>query len=332
LLQSKGITKLLILLTISLILPVIYIRYPLEHNEINGVFNSLISASGVLIGLLITYIITKIFQIRAVKKDKALEIKALSMKVTNFRSLIKIILRKNKFWREHKEILSFVEHFPRTTYFDFAKSNGKKAFKSLDSFIEKNNYSYTRIALFLTFKEFVNNANDYNLLHGLKAEVDYSIEDLVKFYDAIQWQKFMLDDNFGESKGELVKLFDFECLNNTFNKNIIYNYTKQLLRDDCTMNIETFRRIVETMDSVLFDLLKLNNNLPKLPRSLKSFINTILLISVFGIIIPNLFMLGDFDYWQDIVAIYVSFGIVTCCFLWSLVDISMLINFELNIE
>jgi hypothetical protein len=178
----------------------------------------------------------------------------------------------------------------------------------------------------------VNNANDYNLLHGLKAEVDYSIEDLVKFYDAIQWQKFMLDDNFGESKGELVKLFDFECLNNTFNKNIIYNYTKQLLRDDCTMNIETFRRIVETMDSVLFDLLKLNNNLPKLPRSLKSFINTILLISVFGIIIPNLFMLGDFDYWQDIVAIYVSFGIVTCCFLWSLVDISMLINFELNIE
>jgi len=100
--EQLNYKKLCIILTsliIAVLITLFYLKYPLKNQvKLENSLNNVLQFSGIYSALLITFIVSKIFQIRQEKISRLKEIITLSNKVTDFRRICQVLYDNYDFW------------------------------------------------------------------------------------------------------------------------------------------------------------------------------------------------------------------------------------------
>lgn len=74
------------------------IKYPIKYEDLQNLTSQLLTFSSIVVAILITYIMSKVFQIRNERIENRKEIIRLSNQVTNFRRICNILKNNLNFW------------------------------------------------------------------------------------------------------------------------------------------------------------------------------------------------------------------------------------------
>lgn len=98
----RNKNKIIISITLIIIILLLFFLARNHHKDvekINSVLNNILQFSGIYSAILITFILTKIFQIRQEKLERLQEIIVLSNKTTDFRRICDILIETDSFWK-----------------------------------------------------------------------------------------------------------------------------------------------------------------------------------------------------------------------------------------
>ena len=97
---------------------------PSPKCRILNIQNCLITVSGIISGIVIAYLATKLFNIKRERERRQLEIDRLSEKLTNYRRILYCVIRSREFWNRWGNIFKFQQQFQGL---DWAILHGEKA-------------------------------------------------------------------------------------------------------------------------------------------------------------------------------------------------------------
>lgn len=74
------------------------VKYPIKKDDLQNLTSQLLTFSSIVVAILITYLMSKVFQIRNERIENRKEIIRLSNQVTNFRRICNILKNNSNFW------------------------------------------------------------------------------------------------------------------------------------------------------------------------------------------------------------------------------------------
>lgn len=316
-LNAKYITKLsprneiycvicLYIIVISTILSVYSFSFPIIKEQIKEYRPIYITVYGVIVGILITYIISKSMLIRQEKMGLKSEIELLTKKLHKLRFIISLLLRKDFVRNEHLSL--YRKEFKHLSYFEYAKSNWVDYEYSplLKSFFDNKNRTGAEV-IYMQMHSFLENnqsvldeykENDicrlfplnfvYNLMVHNPANVFYYYLD----YEEYEYKEFINIDCLTEEEQQQVLQ---ACLSINKEKYKNEKYGKNML----------LKLGSEFQEYIIPRLYEIQEEYERpIPNYLNVTILTFRVLLIFGIIMPFISFIFDLIF-LDIISISV---------------------------
>ena len=135
------ITKFLTLLTVATITFIFFYFHPAPSDRIINIQNYFITVSGIISGIIIAYLATKIFSIKQERENRQITIDQLSRKLTNFRRVLYFVLKSSNFWVEYQSLRKFKQEF-NTLTFDQLHNQGEKKNEAVERYYDYDKRKY----------------------------------------------------------------------------------------------------------------------------------------------------------------------------------------------
>lgn len=330
-LKKTITTKILILIISILIVSLVYVKYPIKHENIDSLFSNIFKVSSIIVTLFIAYIITKVFRIRTEKEKRKEEIDKLSFKITEFRRLLYHVMKCRGFWGDFTDIEKLKRYYPEYLYNDLHNDNHNDE-KISKFWSEEDRFSTTRADVYLAFKEIAGTDKIEDWILNDNITFDYTTDDLAKYYypSSVPWYYFSHKWH-KHSKG----LFDFNELAKDYHRDDMKRHISNI--DEKFDGRELDRHLLADVGSEIhekyiekiYELTRINEG--KLPKTVRTLIGVIVVIGVFGVILPLIGNFGDFPNNVDSIIAYISVTALVASLIWILLDFTSIIKEEIKI-
>lgn len=278
-------TRNIILILFLIALLFTFYSFPATEDRMINIQNYLITVGGIISALAIAYLAGKIFSLRTERESRQVEIDKLADKLSNFRKFIYHIMNCPLYWSSFSDISRFKRSYPELNY---QRLHSSKKDEDVTKFhLEENGISKNTIDLYCAMSAIYNeekNGDDVLWPHQKYAKVNYTIEELQSYLDPINQIWYYLINRY-EKHGKGI-------LNDIIDEEKIRNLHDIMPRIDIKYNGAEFsRKLIGEIASDFYtefipkhiDLTKLNSGLPK---NLKATFMNLILIMVFGVILP----------------------------------------------
>ena len=196
--MKKQIIHVLGLTVVALLVAVVISRWPSSPERISSVYSDLIAMSGILAGIGIAYIVSKVFQLREERSRRLSKIQVLANKITAFRKLLHRVMNNRDFWLRYTDVQTFKSKYGNVSYHDLHDHESMDS--ELFNFYDDNDIeSRGTIDLYLAMKEIVDEANGPHAWpYDAGYEPVYSLDEVVKYYDPANQIWYYLDGRYGK--------------------------------------------------------------------------------------------------------------------------------------
>lgn len=198
--------------------------------------------------------------------------------------------------------------------------------------LEEDRFSKTRADVFLGFKELVGYDKNIDWVLNENRTFDYTLTQLEYYYypSTVAWYYFSHKWH-KHSNG----LFNFNELSNDYHmtdmkrhlSNIDSKYENREL--DRHLLAEVGNEIHEKYWEKIYELTRINNG--RLPKTVRTLIWIIVIIGLFGVLLPLLGGFGDFPKRTDSIIAFISVTALVACLIWILLDFTSIIKEEIKI-
>lgn len=183
---------------LGMALAMLFVTYPPSYNRIQTLESSLITVSGILAGISISYIGYKISFVKAERHKLQSSFDSLSDKLTEFRRLIYFVYNSRDFWLRRLDIRKFRSKYPHLTYHQI--HNQRETSKDRREFwLGEHDFSNVTADFFCALEAVYNedlnqivNAWPLDSIVGF----DYSIEELKSFIHPSNQIWYYLDGRY----------------------------------------------------------------------------------------------------------------------------------------
>lgn len=285
--QRNLISFVFIFISISIIT---LFKYHLKsESELSILLNNIFQFSGIFSALLITFIISKIFQIRQEKLERLREIIVLSNKVTDFRRIAKILIDTHDFWnssmrskmeKKYRQLTYFHLHIdyssnkPKDLIYEFYEEReipGANFYLALKSLLVSEKKSF-QLELYDEY--------DYNIVYPFKMVskwVGASSANSFFYYLDHKWHSYKNSFNLQSvSKVDAEKIVSLcKKINESKYKNTVFD--RELL-------VEIGNDFESLIFPRLYQLTYQNEN--GIPETLIFLIRILISTMIFGVLIP----------------------------------------------
>lgn len=104
-------------LTATLII-IFFCLFPAPADRILNIQNYLITVSGIISGIIIAYLASKLFNVKQERAERQSLISNLSSKLTHFRRLLYYVMKSSSFWEEYQQLRTFKAEFSNLSFDD----------------------------------------------------------------------------------------------------------------------------------------------------------------------------------------------------------------------
>ena len=262
-----------------------------DTDKIYSVLNNILQFSGIYSAILITFIVSKIFQIRQEKLERLQEIIVLSHKTTDFRRVCNIILETDDFWEaQMKDKLN--TKLKDLHYFHIyieEDSDNIEVKNLINQFYQEKNISGANF--YLALKSFVQSDNnrfhmelsdeyDYNIIYSyeiLKKWVGSEASNSFWYYLEYKWHDYKeIFDICSISRNDKEKIYSLAAkIDNNGNRTTEFN--KDILVDlGNYLNFMVLPR--------LYQLTRINET--GISKTLNLIIVNLVMVMIFGVFLP----------------------------------------------
>lgn len=280
------IVEIIIILIIISIVVLVLLSFPISAKQVKTLFSDLITTSGIISGIAIVYLATKIFQIRNERIERASKIHDLSLKLTAFRKIVYFFLHSYDFWVSHSDIMEF-----RKIY--LAKRSGKLNNSEIhEEYINilwsgDEDWHRSSIDLYMSMETIVDET-DSN--HGFPFdpgyEPEYSVQQIDKYWNPTNVIWYYL---FGRYYKHMNGMVNDDRINRIYESDM-HNYATRISPKYRNHKIDhvLVAKISADFYSVYLPKLKQLSllNLKGPPKSSLLIYSALVLIALFGVILP----------------------------------------------
>lgn len=328
--EKLRIIKWVIGLTITTVVSTVFYARPLKMDEVQNVQDNLISASGILAGILIVFLSAKLFQI-AEDNNKSKELlNELSDKLTQYRKILYRILRSHEIWTNKRDVEKFKKEEFNATYYtlhaDDIESKDIRRKYWLDA-IDKP-LSYTTIDLYLAMEEITGKSDETSYwAYDDTTYYEYALEYLKRIENPANQIWYYLDGRYAKHTiGEInedgfatIELIDKNM--NTLITSISPEFKSREFDRVLVAEISTFfyEKVIPEMIRIMVRRSK------PLTKSVLGLLASLIIVLVAGVVMPLIFQLLDLGVSERIfTAIFVMTVIVSLStFLLDLVGLTI---------
>lgn len=303
----------LVIILVALLLSLLLSNVEHSHLDRDLLFSNLIVVSGIIAGIIIAYIATKVFEIRSDRISRNRDINHLFDKITSFRKICFYIIQSNELWENYKDISDFKKKYAQFRYTNIHSHNDETG--QFDSFWNSNfPYHSATIDLYLALKEIIGEPKAETWWTDPIYSESYTLSDIERMYDPSNqiWYYLVgrypkhLGNKFKESGiGKLFEDYFYKELNNINEKYNSYSNIRTLMGG---LGADFYSIYLPKT----YELMKLN--IKPMPIQFSLFVIILLMIIIFGIILP----LIHFWVFHSIVSDFIlvlSFSFVATCIL-----------------
>lgn len=308
-----------------------------ENEKINSVLNNILQFSGIYSAILITFIISKIFQIRQEKLKRLQEIIVLSNKTTDFRRICEIIVETDDFWKpemrhkmdgQFKDLSYFHLHIDNenrseklkefiTEFYETKEKPGADFYLGVKSLIQNGNKRF-HLELFDDY--------DYNIIysfHLISKWVGVQSANTFWYYLEYKWHTYKSIFNISAiSKFDISRIISLakkidnkEHLVENFDKDTLVNLGNYLnsfvLPRLYQLTYENEQKIGKTLNLVITNLVAVmifGIFLPIIVTSINIKIDYLILTAYFSIILLSLSVLYFVYYFKIFLVNEITIG------------------------
>lgn len=177
--KTRSILKWVIGIVITVVVLAAFCRKPYDMDDLKDAQSDLISASGILAGILIAFLSTKLFQLADDGNKSRIILNEYADKLTQFRKLLFRVMKLHDFWVYRGDITRFKKEEPTATFHDLhgdvkeSKALRKKFW--LDE--EENPIHHTTIDLYLAMEEITSNSDKNGYwVYDANTHYEYELE------------------------------------------------------------------------------------------------------------------------------------------------------------
>ena len=336
----KSKNRYTISFSLFFLLVLIVILYKYHHKqteELKNLLNNIFQFSGIYSALLITFIVSKIFQIRQEKLERLREIIVLSHKTTDFRRICEIIVECDSFW--DKSMRQTMDNkFKRLSYFHIQIDEDKNR-DAIQKLIEEF-HKTTNIpgaSFYLAVKSFVkhnNNPFQLELYDDYDYNIEYSVDILDKWVGAYSANCFYY--YLDHKRAAYKNVFNFSAFSKSDQEKIISLSRKinEKKYHDVIFGTELFVNIGNDFNSLILPrLFQLTyNNKTGLPKTLKFLIKILIVTMIFGVFFPLLLSSISIDNAYVILISNLSIAILSFSILYFVIYFKKILENEINIS
>jgi hypothetical protein len=263
----------------------------LDYNSVKviSLFNSLITVSGIITAIIIAYAANKIFEERSNRLKREIKIKDLFSKITSFRKIAYYISESDILWPHYDDIIKFKKEYKKMTYSNIHNQHDKTG-QSLEFWNSEMPYNSSTIDFYLALKEIV----------GDSAQVDWSFDPIYEDeYTFIEIEKL-----YHPSNQLWYYLFHKHVRDIVIDKNIHPLFEEHFYKE--LKNIDEKYTTIDSIPTLCAEIgsdfeskylprvhTLMRKNVESLPLHFKLLIDMLLLIIIFGIVLPLLY------YWVE---------------------------------
>lgn len=290
--RNKNRIILSVTFAITLVLLIVFSKNHFKEAEkINSVLNNILQFSGIYSAILITFIVSKIFQIRQEKLERLQEIIVLSNKTTDFRRICEIIVETDDFWKPEMRA-KMDGRFKYLTYFHLHIENDNRSEKIKNYIAEfYETKDKPGADFYLGLKSLIQNGNkrfhlelfddyDYNIIYPfdlISKWVGVQSANVFWYYLEYKWHSYK--NVFDISA---ISKFDISRIISLANKIDNKEYSTENFKRDTLVNLGNYLN-----SFVLPRLYQLTyENEQKIGKTLNLVISNLIAAMVFGIFLP----------------------------------------------
>lgn len=263
--------------------------------DVNTLLNNLMHTASILSGIVIAYVLAKIYQLSQDKLQDQEHIDQLSSKLSNYRKLLFRLMKSPDFWIKYDDIKLVKTKYPKLSFNDLHDEDNASA--EVDAFwSDEHNFSSTTADLYLAMEAVTGPVEDIEEIEEHKEA--YSVDYLKRIQPALNQIWFYLEEKYAKHTAGLINDQGiWEPYHDSIRNLCIRIDHKQKRKEfDRTTVAEMASNFVEEhIPNLLRFLLKKKN---RITRSLVSLIITLTVMISAGTLIPlsaQLFPIHDAD-------------------------------------
>jgi hypothetical protein len=325
--------KWILLPLIALMISVIFYKGYAPASRILNIQNYFITVSGIISGIVIAYLASKLFNLKQERELRQREINKYSIKLTHFRRILYCIMHSHEFWKYRNQVDIFKEKYPGLNFELLHDQNiqDKKLEELANNFLLKNTeLNYTTIDLFLAMESIYGDPKRQTWIYDRTIHFNYSLEDLYRFMMPSNQIWYFLEGRYAKhTEGQI-------------NDQGIWVLFKDNLRDYISQIDSKFkdkkidRHLLADLGTEFYsfylpkmiELTELNQ--APLPKTFLIIFWNLIVIFVIGVILPLFIQSLDlWDKWNVILTLS-SVGIIIVAFFNLLFDFYKVMNEEIR--
>ncbi len=321
--------KYVILILVELILILLLLEFPAPNDRMLNIQNCLITAGGIMSAFIATFLFAKLFNLKANRENRQLQIDRLSKRLTAFRKLMYFIMDSKDFWVRYSDIIKFKENYSDYDYHRFYEDGEEERSQEI---WEKENISQNTILLYTAMKAIYGTPKKSLIPWAYQDEIAvcrYTMDDLDDYYFPSNALWYYLDGRYAKH-GE--GLFRDVGLSTSYQK----NYTRLLSIAAPKLVGKDFHRLViaelgsEFHNCVIPEMKELIGQNKGIPKGFLKTFYSLILIMLFGVIFPIILQSLSVSKCLNsiLTLLFVNFTILSLCFF--LIDFYVLLRDELD--
>ena len=313
------------LVCIATAMYIFFQQYPYQEKEetmtkLLNIQDYLITASGIISGIIIAYLAAKLFSIKEERKQCQIEIDRLSTKLTNYRRVLYCIINSSAFWVKRDDISKFQNEYQGYN-FEMLHNQNNNDKKRDDFWAIDPGFCTTTVDLYLAMeaiygidKEILSWYSDRN------ARFKYTLQDIASYTKPSNQIWYYLEwKYFKDTEG----LVNDTKINNRFKTSIRENYTQiDAKYRDREFDRHLLAEISADFESFylpnLYELTRLNQE--SLPKSTVNLFINLSVIFIIGVFFPLFIQCLNISNHWNVFFTLSSVGIVTLAFINFLFD------------
>lgn len=287
--------KVLIKIIIAELMFLMILRIEYNAMNITSIISNIITVSGIFAGIVIAYLLSKIFQIRGEREQRKVEIDKYSKKLTSFRKLLHYVMNSYEFWVRWDDIKKFENQYKGVDFDELHNQVGESK-NSSRFWLEEKGLSRTTVDLYQSMKAIFDNPDRTPIwVYDRTAEFNYSIDQLRKYYEPSGQIQYYLQGRYAKHTHGLIN--DKEI--NRRDVHRIREHASSI--DSMFRNQDVDRNLIANVANEfyeiyipkLLDLTILNHK--GMSSGMKQMVISILMILLFGVVIPLLISITPYN-------------------------------------
>lgn len=303
--KNFYLIKYISLIVIGLLTIAFFSSAPSPAERILNIQNYFITVSGIISGIVIAYLATKLFNIKQERERRQIEINKLSDKLTHYRRILYSIMHSNEFWVRYGDVQEFKKQYKGLNFARLHEHGEEKDELRSKFWLDEKNLSVTTVDLYLAM-EAIYGMDDRGMTWIFERTIrfNYSIDDLYSFYLPSNQIWYYMEGRYGKHTEGLVQ---DTSIGGLF-RDKVRAWVSQI--DNKFRSREFDRHILAEMSTDFYELyipklIELTEaNQQKLPKPVKNIFLNLVLIFVVGVIFPLFIQcLNLLDNWNIILTL-----------------------------